>query len=294
MDGSPILTANLYVDKDYFGYCTIISNKGQMGYFHKHNYYEAFLVIAGSATHYVNGESFAIEKGSLVLMRPDDEHCYRSPISEDYQFANFILTQELMSSIVDFLGPGFEAVAAHDGPFPLARTLSSSDFEIVNATLEHLMIYPRTDVEGFNTTFKVAAVKVLECFHKRLDKYDDLSLPGWLRQLLLEMNKEENYLRGLPAMYEISQYSPEHLCRIFQKHLKMSPTTFLANVRLEEAAKRLIYTDEEIIDIASDVGFDNLSYFYRRFKAWHGLSPRKYREVSRNVPAQQGPARGKR
>ena len=283
---SPMLTANLYVEKNFFGYCTIISNQRQMGFMHSHNYFEAFLVLSGSATHRVNGECTVIEKGSLVLMRPDDEHCYEDPISADYRFINFILRRELMQSVIEFLGPGFAPVADEGAPMPPARTLSSVDFDRLRKTLEELMLYPRTDIEKYNAAFKFAAIETLGCFFKYQDRRDDLGIPAWLRQLMLRMHREEHYVRGLPAMYELSQYSPEHLCRVFRKYFHMSPTAALANIRLEEAAKRLIYTDEAIIDIASSVGFDNLSYFYRRFKAWYGVSPRRYRELSRSAPEQ--------
>lgn len=286
---APILTANLYVEQNYMGYCTVISNKDGMSFLHRHNYYEVFLVFSGSAVHYVNGEQFKLEKGALVLIRPDDEHCYRFPISDDYQIINFILTQELMQSISRFLGPGFARVMDTTEPFPQTHVLSGTDRNRLVDILEYLMLYPRTDVEHFNTVLKITAIEVLNCFIRDRDKYDDLRLPLRLRQLITEMHKEENYTRGLSAMYEISQYSPEHLCRLFRKYLNVSPTTFLATIRLEEAARRLIYTDEEIIDIASSVGFDNLSYFYRRFKEWNGMSPRKYRETSRNVPKAQFP-----
>lgn len=285
MKDSPMLTANLYVERDYFGFCTIIGNRQQMGFLHKHNYYEVFLVIDGNAQHEVNGERYTLERGSLVLMRPDDEHCYAEPISENYQFINFILTQELFQSIAQFLGSGIQAIVNQNASSPEVRILSGPDYDNITKTLERLMLYPRTDVEGFNTSFKFAAVELLNVFFRRVEVGDDASLPLWLRQLIKELYKEEHYTRGLPAMYEISQYSPAHLCRIFQKYLHTSPTAFLTGIRLKEAAKRLIYTDEDIIEIASGVGFDNLSYFYRRFKAWYGLSPRKYRQVSKNVPA---------
>ena len=43
------------------------------------------------------------------------------------------------------------------------------------------------------------------------------------------------------------------------------------------AALLLATTPAEIIDIASDCGYDNLSYFYRRFRRQYGKSPRAWR-----------------
>ena len=287
---SPMLTANLYVENHFYGYCTIINNQRQMGLLHKHNYYEAFLVLSGSATHFVNGACFPIERGSLVLLRPEDEHCYLEPMSSDYRFVNFIVKKELMQTLIDFLGVSSASIVDAVAPFPPMRTLQSADFDQTRKALEELMIYPRNDVEKYNALFKIAAIEVAGRFFRSFDRRDDLSMPVWLRRLMIKMHREENYVRGLPAMYEISQYSPEYLCRVFQKNLNISPTAFLANIRLEEAAMRLIYTDEPIIDIANNVGFNNLSYFYRRFKAWYGISPRKYRELSQTAPDPNSPS----
>lgn len=86
-------------------------------------------------------------------------------------------------------------------------------------------------------------------------------------------------------MYQISNCTPEHLCRSFRKYLNTSPTKFLNELRLEEATQKIIYTDIPIIDIAMDVGFGNLSYFYHLFKSKHNISPNKYRKYSRSAPA---------
>ena len=43
------------------------------------------------------------------------------------------------------------------------------------------------------------------------------------------------------------------------------------------AAARLIETDEQIIEIAIDTGFNNISYFNRIFKKRFGVTPKEYR-----------------
>ena len=47
--------------------------------------------------------------------------------------------------------------------------------------------------------------------------------------------------------------------------------------KLNYAANQLIHTDSSILDICLDVGFSNLSYFYRIFQEEYGLSPAKFR-----------------
>jgi len=52
-------------------------------------------------------------------------------------------------------------------------------------------------------------------------------------------------------------------------------------LRVKRAAFELAATDRDIAAIAFDCGFENLSYFYRRFRQFHGKSPRIYREDAR-------------
>ena len=52
---------------------------------------------------------------------------------------------------------------------------------------------------------------------------------------------------------------------------------YLVSYRLEIAAKQLIETDQKIIDIAANCGFNNHSYFTRAFQ-------KKYRYVSEKIP----------
>jgi len=280
MGNAPVLSANLYVDPFCSGYCTVISNQAQMGFRHTHNYYEAFLVLEGQAVHQANGVEAPLQKGSLVFLRPEDEHCYLPPMSPSFQFVNLIITEEVIQTVVGFLGRGFDSVLDSTGGYPRHCDLTGGEFERVQESLSTLMLFPRVDLDRYNTLFRMTALDVLSCFFRQAMLYEHMDYPAWLRHLVLEMQKKENYARGLPAMYEISKYTPEHLCRAFQKHLQTSPTRFLNAIRLDEAALRLIYTNDEIIEIASDIGFENLSHFYHLFKERHELSPLRYRKLS--------------
>jgi AraC-like DNA-binding protein len=40
----------------------------------------------------------------------------------------------------------------------------------------------------------------------------------------------------------------------------------------------LLHSDRAILDLAYEAGFENISYFYQKFKEAFHLSPRKFRE----------------
>ena len=57
-------------------------------------------------------------------------------------------------------------------------------------------------------------------------------------------------------------------------------TAYLNDYRLTLAAKALLESHKAILDIATECGFENLSYFNRQFKKKYGTTPSNYRKTS--------------
>ena len=55
----------------------------------------------------------------------------------------------------------------------------------------------------------------------------------------------------------------------------------LQEKRLKAACALLRQTDLPVSDIAAAVGYENSSYFYRRFREIYRMSPKEFRERSR-------------
>lgn len=283
-DKIPKLSAPLYVDSLCNGFCTIINNHTQLEYEHTHDYFEVFLVIAGSAIHKVNGNTFPLEKGSLVFMRPEDRHCYLPPVSEDFQLINLILTVGLMEEISRFLGSDFHVDAFLSGEYPPQRNIRKSYYEPLYANLNRLIIFPKENTDAYNAAYKLAAIDVISHFFFENKHDENPLLPSWLSLLIRQMQEPEHYVQGLSHMYELANCTPEHLCRTFKRYLGQSPTQFLNGIKLDEAARKLIYTDYPIIMIAEEIGFSNLSHFYHLFHDRYHMSPNQYRKYTRLSP----------
>jgi len=72
-------------------------------------------------------------------------------------------------------------------------------------------------------------------------------------------------------------YSYYHLNRQFVAVLGESVGSHIKKRRLADAAKKLIYTDRKVIDIAMDNGFESSEAFSRAFKLVYKVSPLSYR-----------------
>lgn len=72
--------------------------------------------------------------------------------------------------------------------------------------------------------------------------------------------------------------SPDHVSRLFKKETGLTLIAYITNKRIDTAKQLLIYSTEPVYLVASQVGYDNYSYFSKIFKKETGLTPIKFRE----------------
>jgi AraC-like DNA-binding protein len=85
---------------------------------------------------------------------------------------------------------------------------------------------------------------------------------------------DENYLIN-PSIRRIAarlNVSHEHLSRQFKRDFNMSPSDYLRQLRVADAPL-LLARGEKIIDVSQNVGYSDLSRFYKQFRQTTKTSP---------------------
>lgn len=72
--------------------------------------------------------------------------------------------------------------------------------------------------------------------------------------------------------------SPNTLYQVIKKHEGINPTAFIRRIKIEKAKKLLEKSDLTISKIAEEIGFSDVNYFVRVFKAETGITPLRYRK----------------
>ncbi len=82
---------------------------------------------------------------------------------------------------------------------------------------------------------------------------------------------------SLNSLADLANMSSEHFRRLNQKQLHRSPIKHLTYLRMSEAARLLLTTDEKVATIADTVGYHNAFSFSNAFNSHFGRRPSNYR-----------------
>jgi len=85
----------------------------------------------------------------------------------------------------------------------------------------------------------------------------------------------------LEELARTAHVTPEHLCRLFRRHLNLGPLECAGLARLERAASLLVRSNLAVREIADATGFVSQYHFSNKFKRIYGVSPRDYRRSMR-------------
>jgi len=95
-----------------------------------------------------------------------------------------------------------------------------------------------------------------------------------------------NYMRKL-TLSEVTAYvflSPSYFSKIFKEEMNYYFNDYLNHVRIEKSKVLLLTERISLVDIASNVGFYDQSYFNKVFKKVTGVTPKKFKECNGKIP----------
>ncbi|MFC5406167.1 response regulator [Cohnella soli] len=108
----------------------------------------------------------------------------------------------------------------------------------------------------------------------------------WNRQYSKEIVQARQYIHQRfklnVSLSEVSSHvgmSPNYFSKQFRSETGEYLTDFINRLRIDEAKKVLLESNQRSYEIAASVGFADHSYFSRVFKKYTGVSPTEYRDL---------------
>lgn len=250
---------------------TVIKGSSVAGALHRHDFFEVFIVEEGTVEHRKNGGSEALSRDSVSFIFPEDLHSFSNKKPQTARFVNLAFTPNLFSQAL--------ALTAFSGKEELLKNTVYLPAAASRQLIDRLF-WLRNECSDLCAQSREAMTLTLLADILTLFSHGaqaPCTIPHWLKTACDEMKKTENLTIGLPRFIELSGKTQEHLGRCMKKYLSLSPSEFINDLRLEQAAKELRSTQKTVFDIMLDCGFQNASYFNKRFKEKFHLTPTKYR-----------------
>lgn len=118
-----------------------------------------------------------------------------------------------------------------------------------------------------------SAIEQLQFECGPMDRFADL--PAWIASHLAD-NLSVEILASRVCL------CPRHFSRIFKRMFHLSPASFVEQLRLDEAKRRLKIARNSVESVARDVGYQSSDSFRRAFERRQGVSPLGYKRNFRN------------
>ncbi len=121
-----------------------------------------------------------------------------------------------------------------------------------------------------------------------IKKNDELLYSSEKYNALIKIIKEhvKEYYNSPIDKYTIAlqcEMHPDYISKVFKREEGITINKYIQIVRLEKAHHLLLHSDEKIIEVAFDVGYDNLATFYRHFVKQYKKSPQQIRKEKLNA-----------
>jgi AraC family transcriptional regulator len=94
----------------------------------------------------------------------------------------------------------------------------------------------------------------------------------------------------MERLAEVACFSPHHFHRVFSGMVGESLKEHIRRLRLERAAFLLKFSDEPVIQIALDAGYEAQESFTRRFSRLFGVAPAAFRKSQQAMPYPNSPS----
>lgn len=257
---------------------------------HRHNYVEMVYMCSGSTTHIINDtEYITLQEGDLLFL---NQYATQEilPASENDISVNFIILPEFFDrafSMIEkenILHDFLVSTLSQDSGSSGYLHFQAKDIFPVQNLIENMiwtLIHKKSGTNTINQTTMGLLFMNLSMFADSINRNNPSQ---YEQQLVFSVLKyiETHYKNGtLAEIAEETGQPAYYVSRLLKKHMDSNFKELLQQRKLQQAAWLLSETPLTIETIMSNIGYDNSSYFYRKFREKYGCSPKRYRNLQK-------------
>ena len=248
---------------------------------HKHDFYATVLFTRGTGKHEIDFTVYDVVRGSIFFLKPGQTHHWTLSDDSDglifFHSKEYYETQYLHSTLRDF-------------------AFFSSLLNIANAVLNEDEIRRFEDLVqkmwrvnlGVLIKKQSLIVSLLTQLYIELEQYispavdSNVTIGGnyYGRFLEFENLLENNFhtIKSVAGFAEKMNVTPKHLNRITKLILNKTTSQLISDRVVLEAKRLMLYSKENLKQIADKLGYDDYAHFSKLFKSKTGMTPGEFKK----------------
>lgn len=255
--------------------------------YHWHEEIEILYCICGTVTLQLNGSSHLLKQGDICFINREELHQFYSADSSMYYYAYVFPMERLCFSQQDYCQVKFiQPMLDMARLFPTRLPADTACYATVRQEMENIIRVNEEKSTAYQLMTKASLLKIIAALAqeglfcdaslKPAEDYGEDAhrirrITDWMKLHLAER-------MTLDMAADFFHTSPKYFSRYFKKLFQKNFSEYLNLLRIETACMLLLTTTDSISDIACRCGYDNTSYFIRKFKEQTGKTPFHYRK----------------
>lgn len=242
---------------------------------HYHNYIEIVCQLNQSSSQIVNGITYHLEKGQMIIIHPGDAH---QNLATESTVINLIVSEKFLSNLV--IDSTFDDSIIHiknvitnqqninvyQMPSSTWTLINDIYYLMLNQT-ETTMYYLRQKI---NITSFFISLEEIEGIMQQQINHNQFDLISYIEQNIATAS--------LNDFSRLCNYSPSLISQRIKSQYEMSFIEILQELKLKHSVRLLTTTNLNIDQIVEQVGYNNKTHFYNIFKEKYNQTPSKYRK----------------
>ena len=236
--------------------------------------FDLWLVWAGRGRMRLSEGVIDLVPGTCVWMRPGRNYVAEQDVDNrlGVSFCHFVTTK--------YKGQVNNVSVSYVPPFEVTRVRS---LDLAQSMMVEV-------VRGSTERPALAAQVLATLLEVLIQDHNDESLAsqgrhhGLVHSLAAKIREEPGRSWKIGEMAAKAGYAPDHFSRIFRDVMGQRPQSYILNARISRAQQLLKETHLSIGEIAQALGFRDVFYFSRQFRAFSGQPPSAFRRGKGTIP----------
>ena len=252
---------------------------------HKHNYLEMMIVLSGSITHVIAGESVTLEKGDILVLNKHVSHSIKQAGVSDIG-VNIIISDSFVESLSEDLSETvFSELVLHNSK------LSGSGIYLCfgaegNTQIENIienLLFELTEYSADDKILRYTTALLFDYLSRKSKKLLKIAShtpdkKGLRRREILSYIQSNYKTASLTELAERTFLTAPYLSKLISDAFGKGFKELLLEERMRRAIDLITKSDMPIGQIIDSIGYENESYFHKEFKKHTGVTPLKMRK----------------